>query len=176
MKKPRPNEAAARSLSPSVTGTKNSLPVAAIRASLDKGKYNVAPAYFALSMTVSGGASKRYRGRPATVWGAESVLIDEISRCRPEHQNRLFSLVHDLTDTFLAAIGLLDVKWYETALNTPTIWRTILWILYGLYFLFFFFLFPKATGASQRLKPAPAILIGVLSYLVYQGVFFIFNR
>jgi len=30
---------------------------------------------------------------PATVWGAESVLIDEISRCKPEHQNRLFSLV-----------------------------------------------------------------------------------
>jgi len=32
---------------------------------------------------------------PATVWGAESVLIDEISRCKPEHQNRLFSLVHE---------------------------------------------------------------------------------
>ncbi len=32
---------------------------------------------------------------PATVWGAESVLIDEISRCKPEHQNRLFSLIHE---------------------------------------------------------------------------------
>jgi MoxR-like ATPase len=32
---------------------------------------------------------------PATVWGAQSVLVDEISRCRPEHQNRLFSLVHE---------------------------------------------------------------------------------
>lgn len=32
---------------------------------------------------------------PATVWTAESVLIDEISRCKPEHQNRLFSLVHE---------------------------------------------------------------------------------
>jgi MoxR-like ATPase len=32
---------------------------------------------------------------PATVWNAESVLIDEISRCKPEHQNRLFSLVHE---------------------------------------------------------------------------------
>ena len=32
---------------------------------------------------------------PATVWGAESVLVDEISRCKPEHQNRLFSLVHE---------------------------------------------------------------------------------
>ena len=32
---------------------------------------------------------------PATVWGAQSVLIDEISRCKPEHQNRLFSLVQE---------------------------------------------------------------------------------
>lgn len=32
---------------------------------------------------------------PATVWPAESVLVDEISRCKPEHQNRLFSLIHE---------------------------------------------------------------------------------
>ena len=40
-------------------------------------------------------ASIRYIETPATVWQAESVLIDEISRCKPEHQNRLFSLVHE---------------------------------------------------------------------------------
>ena len=39
-------------------------------------------------------SSVRFLETPATVWGAESVLIDEISRCKPEHQNRLFSLVH----------------------------------------------------------------------------------
>ena len=39
--------------------------------------------------------SVRFLETPATVWGAESVLIDEISRCKPEHQNRLFSLVHE---------------------------------------------------------------------------------
>jgi hypothetical protein len=37
-----------------------------------------------------------------------------------------FSPLHDLTDSFLAAIGLLDQRWYEQALNSPTIWRTIL--------------------------------------------------
>jgi len=37
----------------------------------------------------------RFLKTPATVWGAESVLIDEINRCKPEHQNRLFSLVHE---------------------------------------------------------------------------------
>ena len=39
--------------------------------------------------------SVRFLETPATVWGAESVLVDEISRCKPEHQNRLFSLVHE---------------------------------------------------------------------------------
>ncbi|PKN19295.1 MAG: hypothetical protein CVU71_07235 [Deltaproteobacteria bacterium HGW-Deltaproteobacteria-6] len=39
--------------------------------------------------------SIRYMETPATVWGAESVLVDEISRCKPEHQNRLFSLVYE---------------------------------------------------------------------------------
>ncbi len=41
------------------------------------------------------GEEIRYLETPATVWQAESVLIDEISRCKPEHQNRLFSLVHE---------------------------------------------------------------------------------
>jgi MoxR-like ATPase len=40
-------------------------------------------------------ATIQYLETPATVWPAESVLIDEISRCKPEHQNRLFSLVHE---------------------------------------------------------------------------------
>ncbi len=37
----------------------------------------------------------RYLETPATVWSAESVLVDEISRCKPEHQNRLFSLIYE---------------------------------------------------------------------------------
>lgn len=41
------------------------------------------------------GDSIRYIETPATIWQAQSVLIDEISRCKPEHQNRLFSLVHE---------------------------------------------------------------------------------
>jgi len=32
---------------------------------------------------------------PATIWDAESVLIDEISRCKPEIQNKFFSLIHE---------------------------------------------------------------------------------
>lgn len=88
----------------------------------------------------------------------------------------LISLLHDLPDSFLGAIGVLDQKWYEVALNSPTIWRTILWTIYTLSFVYFFVLFPKGVGAAQRLKTGPAILVGVLSFLVYQGFFFIFNR
>ena len=40
------------------------------------------------------GSGIRYLETPATVWQAQSVLVDEINRCKPEHQNRLFSLVH----------------------------------------------------------------------------------
>ena len=34
----------------------------------------------------------------------------------------LFALLHDLPDSFLGAIGILDMRWYELALNSPTIW------------------------------------------------------
>ena len=51
---------------------------------------------------------------PATVWGAESVLIDEISRCKPEHQNRLFSLVHERR---LQGIALERLRYRWAAMN-----------------------------------------------------------
>lgn len=37
----------------------------------------------------------QYIPTPATIWNAESVLVDELSRCKPEHQNRFFSLIHE---------------------------------------------------------------------------------
>jgi MoxR-like ATPase len=50
--------------------------------------------------------SVKFLQTPATIWGAESVLVDEISRCRPEHQNRLFSLVHERRIQGLPLTGL----------------------------------------------------------------------
>ncbi len=32
---------------------------------------------------------------PGDLWGAESVFLDEISRCRPETQNKLFAVIHE---------------------------------------------------------------------------------
>ena len=51
---------------------------------------------------------------PATVWSAESVLIDEISRCKPEHQNRLFSLVHERR---VQGIALTKLRYRWAAMN-----------------------------------------------------------
>ncbi len=88
----------------------------------------------------------------------------------------LFSLLHDLPDSFLGAIGVLDMNWYEIALNSPTVWRILWATLYGISFIYFIILFPKGVESAQRLRRGPAIFTGVLSFLVYQGVFFIFNR
>jgi hypothetical protein len=88
----------------------------------------------------------------------------------------LASLLHDLPNTFLGAIGVINQREYEVALNSPTIWRTILWIFYGLYIILFLILFPTGIGAAQRIRRAPAILIGIFAFIVYQGFFLIFNR
>ena len=60
------------------------------------------------------GTGVRFLETPATVWGAESVLIDEISRCKPEHQNRLFSLVHERR---VQGIALPQLRWRWAAMN-----------------------------------------------------------
>ena len=59
-------------------------------------------------------ATVRFLETPATVWGAESVLIDELSRCKPEHQNRLFSLVHERR---LQGLPLQRLRYRWAAMN-----------------------------------------------------------
>lgn len=62
------------------------------------------------------GAGIRYIETPATVWKAESVLIDEINRCKPEHQNRLFSLVHERR---IQGLKLEKLRYRWAAMNPP---------------------------------------------------------
>ena len=88
----------------------------------------------------------------------------------------LASLLHDLPDSFLEAIGLINAREYEVLLNSPTVWRTILWVLYTLYLVLFLVLFPKAVSAAQRIRRGPAVLVGVLAFIAYQGMFLVFNR
>ncbi len=60
------------------------------------------------------GTGIRYIETPATIWQAESVLIDEVSRCKPEHQNRLFSLVHERR---IQGLALPKLRYRWAAMN-----------------------------------------------------------
>lgn len=60
------------------------------------------------------GTAIRYIETPATIWQAQSVLIDELSRCKPEHQNRLFSLVHERR---IQGIDLPRLRYRWAAMN-----------------------------------------------------------
>ncbi|MBE0643943.1 MAG: YIP1 family protein [Bacteroidetes bacterium] len=88
----------------------------------------------------------------------------------------LAALLHDLPDSSLGAIGLLDLRWYEMALNSPTIWRAILLTLYAIYGILMLFLLIRGVKDAQRIKTAPAILIGFVAFALYQGMFLLFNR
>jgi len=57
-----------------------------------------------------------YLQTPATVWEAESVLVDEVSRCRPEVQNKLFPLVHERV---LQGMPLPKLRHRWGAMNPP---------------------------------------------------------
>ena len=57
-----------------------------------------------------------YAQTPATIWGAEAVIFDEISRCRPDIQNKLFPIVHERRVQGLLLEGL-RYRW--AAMNPP---------------------------------------------------------
>lgn len=57
-----------------------------------------------------------YLRTPADLWDAESVLLDEISRCRPEHQNKLFSIIHERR---VQGLPLERLRYCWSAMNPP---------------------------------------------------------
>jgi MoxR-like ATPase len=50
------------------------------------------------------------------LWDAESVFLDEISRCRPESQNKLFSVIHERR---VQGLSLKNLKFRWAAMNPP---------------------------------------------------------
>jgi len=52
----------------------------------------------------------------ASVWDANSILIDEINRCKPETQNKFFSLIHEKK---LEGIELKNLVYRWAAMNPP---------------------------------------------------------
>lgn len=86
------------------------------------------------------------------------------------------ALVHDLPMSFLSAIGVIDSSQHEIAMNSPTIFRTILWFCYSIYFIAFFILFPLAVRVVHKLTWIRSIIIGSTAFILFQTIFLIFNR
>lgn len=85
-------------------------------------------------------------------------------------------LIHDLPMSFLSAVGVIDSRQHEIAMNSPTIFRSILWICYLIYFIAFFILFPLSVRVVHRLNWIKSIAIGSLAFIIFQTIFLIFNR
>jgi MoxR-like ATPase len=58
----------------------------------------------------------RFVETPASVWGAQAVFVDEISRARLDMQNRLFPIVHERR---VQGIDLADLRHRWAAMNPP---------------------------------------------------------
>jgi hypothetical protein len=57
-----------------------------------------------------------YLDVPESIWRAESVFLDEISRCRPEVQNKLFSIIHERQ---VQGKELARLRYRWAAMNPP---------------------------------------------------------
>lgn len=62
--------------------------------------------------------SLRYVETPASIWGAQAVIFDEISRCRPDIQNKLFPIIHERR---AQGLKLTDLRFRWAAMNPPSV-------------------------------------------------------
>ena len=85
-------------------------------------------------------------------------------------------LIHDLPMSFLSAIGVIDARQHEIDMNSPTIFRTILWICYSIYFIAFLILFPLAVRVVHKMNWLKSFIVGVLAFMIFQTIFLVFNR
>ena len=59
----------------------------------------------------------QYVHTPASIWGAGAVIFDEISRCRPDIQNKLFPIIHERR---VQGIALEALRYRWAAMNPPS--------------------------------------------------------
>ena len=57
-----------------------------------------------------------YVQTPASIWGAQAVIFDEINRCRPDMSNRMFPIIHERR---AQGIRLHDLRYRWAAMNPP---------------------------------------------------------
>ncbi len=85
--------------------------------------------------------------------------------------------LHDVVTAFLGYLGRLDQRAYEDAMSTPGAGpNRLIWSLMFVYLAGFVVLFTRGAEAAHGLRPARALLVGVVGFAVYQAVFAIFNR
>ena len=65
---------------------------------------------------VPDGDHVRYLRTPLDAWDAECIFIDELSRCRPDIQNRLFPIIHERR---LQGATLEHLRFRWAAMNPP---------------------------------------------------------
>lgn len=85
-------------------------------------------------------------------------------------------LIHDLPMSFLSAINVIDARQHEIDMNSPTIFRTLLWICYFIYMIAFFVLFSKTVRIVHNLSRFKSIIIGSSGFVFFQLIFLVFNR
>ena len=84
--------------------------------------------------------------------------------------------IHDLLSSFLGAIKVIDQTEYELALNSPSVWRTLLWIQMMAYLIAFVTLFSIAVKTVYKSNMGTAVGLGATGFMIYQLFFLIFNR
>lgn len=57
-----------------------------------------------------------YVRTPASIWGAGAVIFDEISRCRPDIQNKMFPIIHERR---VQGMALESLRHRWAAMNPP---------------------------------------------------------
>jgi len=83
---------------------------------------------------------------------------------------------HDILTSFLGAIHIISQNEYEAALNSPSIWRTILWIQMTAYLVCFIYFFSISVNVVYQASIKKSVFMGVLGFMTYQLFFLIFNR
>src|SRR5215469_17604308 len=64
----------------------------------------------------NGRGQLEYVRTPSAIWGAQTVFLDEISRCRPDMQNKLFPIIQEKK---VQGIELKDLVYRWAAMNPP---------------------------------------------------------
>jgi hypothetical protein len=89
----------------------------------------------------------------------------------------LISLVPDAIRALLTSLGVMSRAAWEKAISEPgTPDFVFLWAYMIVYLLALLCVFPVTVAWSQRLRSWQAIVVGIVSAVLYQGVYFIFIR